>query len=111
MSAAIWDERCAQPRTSTCTLPPLPCSCSYNELGTVGAEELVKCDWPKLRVLHIGCVGPHCSGVFSAPLCACRVPCSIKRSGAACRGNTIEDMEGASKLLLRRWPGIAIKTG
>jgi hypothetical protein len=31
-----------------------PHSCRHNKLGAAGAEELVKGDWPELRVLDIG---------------------------------------------------------
>ena len=37
-----------------CTLPPsLPLFYSKNKLGAAGAKELVKGDWPELRVLNI----------------------------------------------------------
>jgi hypothetical protein len=29
-------------------------SCSLNQLGAAGAKELVKGDWPELRLLNIG---------------------------------------------------------
>jgi hypothetical protein len=38
------------------TFPPH--SCRYNKLGAAGAKELVKGNWPELRVLDIGWGGP-----------------------------------------------------
>jgi hypothetical protein len=46
------------------TFPPH--SCRFNKLGAAGAEELVKVDWPELRLLEIGWVDVRCCFALSS---------------------------------------------
>ncbi len=57
MSITQWGMKCQahvahHKQLDACHTP----FCSYNKLGAAGAEELVKGDWPELRILNIGWV-------------------------------------------------------
>jgi hypothetical protein len=85
------------------TFPPH--SCRYNKLGAAGAKELVKGDWPELRVLHIGWGWAGDAALCSpAQLTNGRIlMLSLCHHTLSCRVNDLGD-EGAVHLATGRWP-------